>query len=196
MRNRKRKRRKPREKYIVKFPAAAWEAWNLGFLNQDAKTTLANKLGYDWCLCYSESISVVQQMFDAENSIFTTEEIAPMIRMIIASGLRENLPTDFPKNITAEHFDVTLEQAWKPHYLSFLHFVNNQVCNHYSFQDVMEMQANHFFKKMKREVLNFVNETRKDPCPCCPVLSFMIIDTAEFTNRGVDLLSYLCSIGA
>ena len=196
MRNRKRKRRKPREKHIVKFPAMAWEAWNLGFLNQDAKTTLANKLGYSWCLCYSEAALVARQMYNTEDRIFTTQEIAPMIRMIITTCLHENLPTDFPKNVTVEHFGVTLEKAWKPNYLSFLNSVNNQACAHYSFQDVMELQADHFFKMMKCDVLEFVNETRKDPCPCCPVLSFMIMDAAEFTNRGVDLLAYLYSGGA
>ncbi len=197
MRNRKRKRRKPREENVVKvkFPAFAWEAWNLGFLNQDAETALAKKLGGRWCLYYSEATLVTQQMYDAEDHLFTTEKIAPMIRMILATGLHENAPTESPANIAVEDFSLMLKRAWMSKWQSFLNSVRNQVCRHYSFQDVMELQANHFFQMMKRDVLEFVNEMKKHPCPCCPTLSFMIIDTAEFTNRGVDLLSHLYSTG-
>ena len=190
MRNRKRKRRKPREKYIVKFPSFAWEAWNLGFLNQEADIALTQKLGFDWRFSYGNGFRIAQYVMDSGHlgDSLTVETMAPMIRMISATGIHENTPKDLlQQNITDEEFHSIVSGAWKSGWQSFLNSVKSQVCNHYNFQDVMELQANHFFKMMKRDVLEFVNDMRKNPCTCCPAMSFMIIDTAEFTNRGVDL---------
>ena len=185
-RKRNRKHQKPpREIAVVSPPAVLWESWHLGFLNAEAEITLSRKFGARWQICYAFASHMVEKLRNTTDSrLFSTEKVAPLLRMIGSTGAYEHSLECLPEKMTDAEFDAMLTLAWRTHFEMFFGVANRQMCEHIRLFDVIETQADHFFKLMKKETLGFVNEMKKSPCPCCPELSYSILDTTELINRG------------
>ena len=182
---RKRKARTPHKIKVVKVPAVLWEAWNLGFLNTEAEITLTRKFGTRWQICYAFACHMVEKLRNTtQTQLFSTEKVAPLLRMVGSTGVHEHSLTHLPEKMTAAEFDAMLTIAWQTQFKMFFSVVKRQTCEHVSFFDVIETQADHFFKLMKKESLAFVNEMRKSQCPCCPEVSYSILNAPNVKNRS------------
>ena len=185
--SKRRKRKQPQQKHLVQAGMMFFEAWNLGFLNQAAVTTLSNKLGSRSVCSYTHAaINVRELQSDVRfASCLETPYIAPLIRMAGATGLYSRLPKH-PDRLSPEAFTDTSVKAWEDTFNFFIFSIQKSACDHISFQKSLERQAAYFFKIMKQETLKWVNLERESPCPCCPSVSFDIVDPSDFQNRSLN----------
>ena len=185
--SKRRKRKQPQQKHLVQAGMMFFEAWNLGFLNQEAGTTLSNKLGSRSVCSYTHAAINVRDL-EADHrfaTCLTTPYIAPLIRMAGATGLNDKMP-EHPDQLSDEVFTEASVSAWVDTLNFFNHSIQRGCCDHISFQESLERQAAYFFKIMKQETLKWVNLERESPCPCCPAVSFDIVEPSDFENRSLN----------
>ena len=177
------------QKTLVQAGMMFFEAWNLGFLNQEAITALSKKMGSSRVCAYTQAaINVKEQQTDPRfASCLTNPYIAPLLRMAYATGLNDRMP-ERPDQLSAEVLKKTSVRAWVDTFNYFNHSIQKGCCDHISFQDNLERQSEYFFLMMKKHTLEWVNLERQSPCPCCPSVSFDIVEPSDFQKRSLSLI--------
>ena len=164
-----------------------FEAWNLGFLNPEAETTIERKSGGTIKVCYREAVLQTRFMQESEdtNPLFTTPYIAPLIRMIYAYGMWLHMPDSLPQSIDREGLFKLISESQEKGWYRAINILLKSGCPLLSFQDILEIQSEHFFKEIKSSALSLVKVHKENPCPCCPQLTFDIVESPDgFLNRS------------
>lgn len=187
MRKRSKRKNRQRRTPLIKVGMTFYEAWNLGFLNESAITTLTNKLGprstaaYHYAAIKTDSLLKDTHFQQFVEDCLTTPYVQPFLRMAGATGMDDRMPKD-SERLSTDEISNFEERAWGETWNFLINSIELSRCEHVSFQQEIVRQAEHFFWLMKKETLRWVNREKKSPCRCCPRVTFDVVD-ADLKSR-------------